>query len=177
MKRKEKVDFLTSLSLIVLGSVILIFPLVNIVNVKYVFMGVLSFYGVMNLTKFFLTSEKKDYEGLYVMISSILTLLLLGAINIEDKPVNLALVLFTWIILMSMIKLKKCDYYHDCNNKVFIYKLLSLILFILIGLLTSFNLYYSKDVQVLVLGFFYFINGVLELFDPILNYLLYSNKK
>ena len=177
MKKKEKVDIIIALSLIVLGSVILIFPLINVVNVKYVFMGAMVFYGIMNLIKFYLTSNEKDFEGLLVMIASILTLLLLGLINVEEKPVNLALVLFTWIIIMSMIKLKKCDYYHDLNNRVFIYKMISLIIFILIGLLASFNLYYSKEVQVLVLGFFYFINGVLELFDPFINYLLYSNKK
>ena len=49
MKRKQIIDLITAIILIVLGSIILLFPLLKIVNVKYIFMGVLSFYGIMNL--------------------------------------------------------------------------------------------------------------------------------
>ena len=54
MKRKQIIDLITAIILIVLGSIILLFPLLKIVNVKYIFMGVLSFYGIMNLLKFIL---------------------------------------------------------------------------------------------------------------------------
>ena len=56
MKRKQIIDLITAIILIVLGSIILLFPLLKIVNVKYIFMGVLSFYGIMNLLKFILTN-------------------------------------------------------------------------------------------------------------------------
>ena len=49
---------------------------------------------------------------------------------------------------------------------------MELVLFILIGLLCTINLYFEQSVQVLVLGFFYFIHGILELIDPITNYLI-----
>ena len=65
MKRKQIIDLITAIILIVLGSIILLFPLLKIVNVKYIFMGVLAFYGIMNLLKFILTNEAKDYEGLF----------------------------------------------------------------------------------------------------------------
>ena len=48
MKRKQIIDLITAIILIVLGSIILLFPLLKIVNVKYIFMGVLAFYGIMN---------------------------------------------------------------------------------------------------------------------------------
>ena len=44
MKRKQIIDLITAIILIVLGSIILLFPLLKILNVKYIFMGVLSFY-------------------------------------------------------------------------------------------------------------------------------------
>ena len=47
-----------------------------------------------------------------------------------------------------------------------------LILFILTGVLTSINLYYTGDVQILVLGFFFLINGILELMDPLAAYIM-----
>lgn len=172
MKRKQIVDLITAVTLIIVGSILLIFPLLKIVNVKYIFMGVLSFYGVMNLIQYLLTTKSKDYEGLFTMIASIITLIILGLVNIEKNPLNLALTLFVWITLMSLIKLKKCDYYHDRHKKIYILRIITLILFVLTGLLCTINLYYEPQVQVLVLGFFYFIHGILELVDPITNYLI-----
>lgn len=172
MKRKQIVDFIIAVALIIVGSLVLTFPLLKVVNVKYIFIGVLAFYGIMNLIQFILTSKEKDFEGLLTMIASIITLLLLGFLEVENNPLNLALTLFAWIVLMSMIKLKKCDYYHDRNRSIWIFRLITLILFILIGLLSVINLYYEAEVQILVLGFFYFVHGVLELIDPVTNYLL-----
>ena len=109
MKRKQIIDLITAIILIVLGSIILLFPLLKILNVKYIFMGVLSFYGIMNLLKFILTNEAKDYEGLFTCIVSMVTLILLGLID-TNIPLNLALTLFVWITMMSLVKLKKCEY-------------------------------------------------------------------
>lgn len=172
MKRKVLVDLITAVSLILVGSLVLIFPLLKIINVKYIFIGVLTFYGIMNLVQFILTSKDKDYEGLLTMIASIISLILLGFLDVNNNPMNLALSLFSWIIMMSLIKLKKTDFYHDRHKKIWILKLVTLILFVIIGFLSVINLYYQAEVQVLVLGFFYFIHGVLELIDPLVNYLL-----
>ena len=176
MKRKEIVDLVVATFLIVIGSALLTFPLFNITNIKYVFMGTLAFYGIVNLSQFLATSNDKDYEGLFTMLACIVCLIILGFINVDNNPKNLAMVLLMWIILMSLIKLKKCDFYHDQNRKIYLLKIITLVLFVLSGLLSVINLYYDAQIQVLVLGFFYFIHGILELVDPITNYLLRIEK-
>lgn len=175
MQKKEITDLIIALFLVLGGALILIFPIFKIINLKYIFIAVLSFYGVINAIQFILTSKDKDYESLFTVIASIITLIITGFIDIENSPMNLALALFIWIIFMSLIKLKKCDYYHDRNKQIWMLKIVTMILFILSGLLTVLNLYYEPEVQIIVLGFFYFIHGILELVDPITNYLL--NKK
>ena len=70
--------------------------------------------------------------------------------------------------MLSLIKLKKGDYYNDRKNKMWIVEVISLVLFILAGLLTTMNLYYENDIQVLILGYFFLIHGMLELFDPLI---------
>ena len=179
MKKKEIVDLVVASMLVILGSIVLTFPLLNVTNIKYIFIGVLTFYGVMNLAQFLATSDSKDYEGLFTMLASMICLIVLGFLNIDGNPKNLALVMLMWIILMSLIKLKKCDYYHDRHKRIYILKLITLIIFVLIGLLTVINLYYDARVQILVLGYFYFIHGLLELVDPITNFLIQieRNKK
>jgi uncharacterized membrane protein HdeD (DUF308 family) len=73
---------------------------------------------------------------------------------------------------MSLAKLKKMDYYHDKNDRMWKIRFINLGLFIIAGILTSINLAYVSTVQVLVIGFFMLIHGILELFDPIVKTLI-----
>ncbi|NMA50375.1 MAG: hypothetical protein GX951_00795 [Mollicutes bacterium] len=176
MKRKTRIDFITAICLILCGSIILISPSIKYLNVKLVLLLILTFYGIINLLQFVLTNKAKDFEGLFTMIASIISLILLGILDIDTKPLNLALVLFVWISIMSLIKLKKADYYHDRNKKIWMLRIVTLIIFVISGLLSVINLYYEPEVQILVLGFFYLIHGILELMDPLTNYLIDEKK-
>ena len=171
MNKKQKVELIIATFLILCGSLVLIFPLFQFVKVKLIFILVLAVYGVLNLVKFILVRESKDYEGLFTTLASIVALIVVCFLDIDSVPWYLALSLFIWIIMMSLIKLKKADYYNDRRNKTWILEVVTLILFILSGLLTTINLYYENDIQVLVLGYFYLIHGILELVDPLTIYL------
>ena len=171
MNKKQKVELIIATFLILCGSLVLIFPLFQFVKVKLIFILVLAVYGVLNLIKFILVRESKDYEGLFTTLASIVALVVVCFLDIDSVPWYLALSLFIWIIMMSLIKLKKADYYNDRRNRTWILEVVTLILFILSGLLTTINLYYENDIQVLVLGYFYLIHGILELVDPLTIYL------
>ena len=171
MNKKQKVELIIATFLIIFGSLVLIFPLFQFVKVKFIFISVLAVYGLLNLIKFILVRESKDYEGLFTTLASIVALIVVCFLDVDSVPWYLALSLFIWIIFMSLIKLKKADYYNDRKNKVWILEIVTLILFILSGLLTTINLYYENDIQVLVLGYFYLIHGILELVDPLTIYL------
>ena len=172
MKKKQIVDLIIALILILSGSILLIFPIMKIINVKLIFIIILLLYGILNLIQFLLTKESKDYEGLLTCIASLITAIVAYFLDINKVSWYLALTLFIWIILMSLIKLKKADYYNDRKKNIWILKIITLILFILTGLLTTVNLYYTKDIQVLVLGYFFLIHGILELVDPITIFLI-----
>ena len=73
---------------------------------------------------------------------------------------------------MSLNKLKESDYYHDRKNKLWELNIVNLILFILAGILTTLNLNQPGDMQILLIGFFFLINGILELMDPLVAYLI-----
>ena len=76
---------------------------------------------------------------------------------------------------MAVIKLIKLDYYHDRENGMFYVNLVTFSLFLLIGILTSVNLYFSETVQVLMLGFFFVINGLLNLAEDAIRILVARN--
>ena len=174
MNKTQKVELIIAAFLIICGSLVLIFPLFQFVKVKFIFISVLAVYGLLNLIKFILVRESKDYEGLFTTLASIVALIVVCFLDVDNVPWYLALSLFIWIIFMSLIKLKKADYYNDRKNKVWILEIVTLILFILSGLLTTINLYYENDIQVLVLGYFYLIHGILELVDPLTIYLTWK---
>ena len=176
MNRRTLVEFVTAWLLILIATVVILLPIFNITNVRIIFIVIISLYGVIHLVKNFLILNNKEYSGFSTAIASLVILICLLFIDINDSPWNLALLLFIWVILMSLTKLKESDYYHDRKNKVWVLNIVNLILFILTGILTTLNLYYTNDIQVLVLGFFFLINGILELMDPIAAFLMEKKK-
>lgn len=176
MNRKQIVELVIAAFLIICGSVILLFPLFHFVKVKWIFLGVIGVYVILNIVKFIFSYKSKDYEGLFSAIASIIVFIIAWNLDIAKVPWYLALCLLIWIILLSLIKLKKSDYYNDRKNKMWVMEVITLMLFILSGLLTTMNLYYENDIQVLILGYFFFIHGMLELFDPLVHLISGKNK-
>ena len=172
MKFKQKVDTTIALLLILIGIVLLVLPIFNITNIKYLSIAIFTLYTILNLVQFILTKKSKDYEGLHSAIGSFIVVIASIVTSPESQPKTLAMLLMTWIIFMSLAKLKKMDYYHDKNDRMWKIRFLNLSLFIITGILTCINLAHVSTVQVLVIGFFMLVHGILELFDPIVKTLI-----
>ena len=150
----------------------MLLPDFKILDLENILFTVMMAYATLNLVQFVFTRESKDYEGLFTAIFSYLIGVCGLYFDLFNGGVEMVAILLGWVILMSLVKFKKCDYYHDRKNKMWIIRIITLIIFIVTGLLTCVNLYYSNDVQVLLLGFFFYIHGILELIDPISVYLM-----
>ena len=172
MDRRTLVEFITAWVLILVAAIITILPIFNITNIKSIFIIVISLYGIIHIIKNFLLLNSKDYSGFSTAAARIIALVLMIFLDVNDSPWNLAMILFIWIILISLTKLKESDYYHDRKNKLWELNIANLILFIVSGILTAVNLYYTSEIQILVLGFFFLINGILELMDPLVAYII-----
>ena len=174
MDRRTLIEFITAWILIFLSCIVIVLPIFNVDNIKAVFISIIAIYGISHLFKNFTTLASKDYSGFSTSLNSVVILILMLFLDINE-PWNLALLLFIWIILMSLTKLKESDYYHDRKNKLWKLNIFNLLLFILVGILTTINLYYTSDIQILVLGFFFLIHGILELMDPLVAYIIEKN--
>ena len=172
MKFKQKVDTIIAIFLILIGIVLLVLPVFNITNIKYLSIGIFALYTILNLIQFILTRKSKDYEGLHSAIGSGLILIASIIFNPESQPKTLAMLLITWILFMSLAKLKKMDYYHDKKDRMWKIRFINLGMFIITGILTCINLAHPNSVQVLILGYFLLTHGILELFDPIVKTLI-----
>ncbi len=172
MEKRNLINFVASWFIILLGAIVLVLPIFNITNIRLIFIVMITIYGLVNVIKNLVLLEFKEYSSFSKGISCILILLALLFVDINDSPWNLALLLFIWVILMSLTKLKEADYYHDRKNKLWLFNIVCLIVFILTGILATINLYCAGDIQILILGFFFVIIGILDVMEPLVNHLL-----
>lgn len=171
MNTKQKVDIASSILFLLIGIFLLLCPLIGFKNINTLFVITMISYTIINFGKFIMTREYHDYEGILTSLSSLLIGALTFFLKGNERPLNLALLLFGWIILESFIKLKKADYYNDRKSKLWILEICFLIIFILMGILTCINFNYREETQILLIGYFFFTHGILEFIDPILIYL------
>ena len=157
MDKRNLINFIAAICTIIMGSITLILPIFNITNIRIIFIILVTFYGIINIVQNIALLDMKEYSGFSTSISCVFILIILLFMDVNDKPLT---------------KLKEADYYHDRKNKLWLLNIVSLILFILTGILTTLNLFYTGDIQILILGFFFLINGILDLMLPLVDHLI-----
>ena len=168
-KQKYKLEIVVALIYLLMGAISLILPFFGINNCKVVLIVVFSLISIASLGLYVLKPKDKDLESLFTFLASLLLLML--AILLKQTPLNLALMLLLYVMFLSLIRLKKADFYHDRRNTMWQINLITLGILILVGLVTSINLYYQSEVQILMFGYFFLVNGILELIDPLVLFL------
>lgn len=171
MKAKQKVDMIINSFLIILGILIIILAAFRYSDIKPLFVSVMYIYAMLNLAQLLLTRKDKDYEGLYTFLASCTV----GTIDLFYSFSSTKVIIISimaWVIMMSVIKFIKTDYYNDRKDKMYKLRIATLLLFIITGILVSISLNYSSNVQVMIIGYFFLIHGILELIDPITKYLI-----
>lgn len=175
MTKKEKTDFIISVSLLIEACIILLLPSFNITNVLLVLIIVMASFAFLKLLQFILTFKDKDYQSLFMSIISLISCLVLAIFELDKKII--LLIFLIWMGLTCLVKLKKADYYHDRDNKLWVFRIIVLLIFLTIGLLTGLNLYQSDSLEILLFGYFFFINACLEMLDPMILYLVGKNNE
>lgn len=168
---KNKVDFYTGILLFLLSIVILLMPIFSVSNVNLLLKIILLFYTIVNLGRYILNYKTKDYEGLFTALVSLILFIILLCYKVENSSLQLSLVLFAFVACYAFIRLKKADYYNDRKNKMWILEITTLIVFIISGLLTSFSILLTNETNIFMIGFLFFINGFIEIIDPIVNFI------
>lgn len=168
LKRKQIYSLISSLLLVLIGIILLSFR--NIMdNANYLFYYIMDIYAIIKLVEYFITKKASDYKNLLIAIVSLIAGSVGVIFSLNNTPIVLSITLMSWVSLVSIIKLIKVDYLMDRQNKMWYIEMIFLGVFILVGILTSINLYFNATVQTLVLGFFFLINGILEVIYPLID--------
>ncbi|MDD4706139.1 MAG: hypothetical protein PHS24_02865 [Bacilli bacterium] len=165
MNKRDKINLLVSGILILFGIMLVIYPLLGELSPNRLLYIVLSIYGVIKLIEYTKSKIDGDKEDLYTGIICVLVALSGIKFLNNNAAIVISMTLASWTGLMAIIKLIKLDYYHDRGNIMIYTNLVTFSLFLLMGLLTSLNLYFDHTVQTLILGYFFIINGLLNLLE------------
>ena len=165
ISKRDKINLLVSGVLILCGIMLVIYPLFGELSPNRLLYIILSIYGVIKLIEYVKSRLEGDKEDLYTGILCIIVALSGIKFLNNDTVIVISLTLASWTGLMAIIKLIKLDYYHDRGNIMIYTNLVTFSLFLLMGLLTSINLYFEHSIQTLILGYFFIINGLLNLLE------------
>ena len=173
---RDKTNLVISSILLIMGILVLVVPFLEFIKPNALLYVVFSIYALIKIIEIIITPKTDDYEDIFTAIACALAAISGFKFIDYDPPMVLSITLISWVGIMSIIKLIKLDFYHDRKNGMFYVNLITFSLFLLIGLLTSINLYFNETVQVLMLGFFFVINGILNLAEDAIRILVSRNK-
>ena len=109
MEKKQKVDLSIAILLILIGIILTILPKFNLTNINIILFIIMMFYATLNMVQYVLTKKSNDMEGLFTSLLSYTVGILGLTFNLFNNLLQMVLLLLAWIILMSLIKLKKHD--------------------------------------------------------------------
>lgn len=179
-KKEEKIKNIINLTssglILLLGILLIIFPWFAVDEPTTLLYILFAIYAAISLIEFILTRQKDDYEYLSTSIACILASISGLKFGSYKTPMVLSITLISWVGIMAIIKLIKLDYYHDRESGMFYVNLITFALFILLGILTSVNLYFNETVETLMLGFFFVVNGLLILAENGIRIIITSKK-
>jgi len=141
------------------------------------FYYIMYFCAVIKLIEYFITKEDGDYENILVAMVSVIAGTAGIVFHFSNTPIVLSITLISWVSALAIIKLIKVDYLMDRKNKMWYAEIITLGIFVLIGILTSINLYFSASVQTLMLGFFFLTMGIVEMVYPLIDSFAIKAKK
>lgn len=177
------VGMITSGIIFIMGVIYLTLPsyygtsCADIVDINDLFISFSVMFAIINLIKFIILGKNPTKERVGLTIISVIA----GIFNVIasmylDANMVFAMSLLVFIILYTGVKIFSIDYYHDREDAFYYIETLLLVLFIIIGVVITFNLFKNRIVQIIMFGFFIASTGILDIINISIKSLLKSKK-
>ena len=164
-------SFLCSFIIFALGVFILCCPVLHILDFTFVYPLFFGVYALTDLVLFALSYHRKEYSNFIAFLVSFILFVMGFLMNLVSSPQSVAISLLVFVLVNTLAKLKRADYYHDRKSKLWTVEITFLVMFFITGVLTSMNFAWGEEVQILVLGFFALICGIFKVVESLVLYL------
>jgi len=132
-------------------------------NVNDLFLSMTLVLSCLNLALFYIIGKNPTSECLYFSICASLC----GIVNLIITPyfensVTLAISILAITITFSLVKLFTVDYYHDRKDAFYYIEGILAIILLIVGMIISISVFNNPVIEIMELGFFMIIMGVIE---------------
>ncbi len=169
VKSKNIVLIITSIITLLIGLSFFFTDFIPLIDSESLFYIVMLLYFGISFANYMLTKNMTGMHYLYISLVSMIAGF--SGFKFIDNPTNIviALTLCFWFITMIIIKLIRINILRNERNYSVFVNLFSLSMFILLGILTITNIYVEITNASMMLGFFFTVNGLLDLIENIGN--------
>lgn len=168
MKRHYVTQLAIDIVIIFFGFIIYLFPSVSDVNASMVFYTLMSIYAGLELIEYVVSRDSQ--ESLCLFFASGVCAFSGFFLRNYDSNVVLSLTLVAWSLMIAIIKIISLEKIYVKKTNLFIIKLTSLSMIVLIGLLVAINIFYRISIIGYMLALLYISYGFLELLCDFLDY-------
>lgn len=145
------------------------------IDINDLFISFIIIYAIINLVLFLVLGKNPNNESIYLcIVGSIAGLLDMLLQSHLTKAFSLSFAIL--IFMIAAVKLFTIDYYHDRKDAYYYIETLCLLIFLLVGIITSINLFGDTKLQATMLGFFITIMGILRIFNITIKAMLKSKR-
>lgn len=173
MKRYYGVQLLIDVVLVVLGIIVYFNPILSSLNANMIFYTIMSIYAGLELIEFF--SKEVSRESLCLFFASAVCAFSGFFLKDYDHSMVLSITLFTFVMMVSIIKIMSLERVYEKHNNLFLLKISLLSAFATLGILISINIYFSLSTICYMLALLYVGYGIFEFIGDISDYLIVNN--
>ena len=169
IKTKNVVLIITSILTLFIGISFFLENYITFLDGLEIFYVAMLLYFGFEFTNYILTRKITGMHSLYISLACLIASV--AGLSYMEQPTHLVLTvtLIGWLVIMVIIKLIRIEELRNQNNYSVFVNLFTMSLFILLGFLVITNIYKEITNPCLMLGFFFTVNGVLNLIETLAN--------
>ena len=169
IKTKNIILMITSTLILMLGISFFFSDYIEFIESSQIFYIIMLLYFGLEFTNYILTKKITGMHSLYISLCCIIATF--SGVKYINEPSNMviSITLIGWMVIMLIIKLIRIEDLRNQNNYSVFINIFTMSLFILLGFLTITNIYKEISNINLMLGFFFTVNGILNLIENIGN--------
>lgn len=147
------------------------------INVNDLFICMILIYSVLAFGNYLLIGKNPNNENVWLsIVASIAGIANVGLGVFFNESLTLALSLSIFVFLTTAVRIFTIDYYHDRKDAYYYIEAMLTIIFLIVGVVISFNLFNDSVLQTMVLGFYFIIISILESVDVSLKGMLKAKR-
>lgn len=175
MKRYYFVQLVIDIVIIFLGFIVCLFPSISEINANMVFYILMVIYAGLELCEYII-SNRSVKEGLYLFFASGTCAFSSFFLKEYSTHAVISITLVVWLLMITIIKMIHLENIGNRKSRLFIIKLTTMSINILIGLLISSNIFFQMSKVGYMLAILYISYGFLELTSDFTEFLSEDTK-